>query len=149
MNNTNQKLGNRSIVSVKDYLRPWKIFSLVCGISILILGSYLQPAMDWDIPISFLMAISTYIFSPITSRTLFIADFRNNIRHYWYYWALSIFGLWFSVDGVYWLYWSFKAPEVIGYMRDANFKASLFLYLICGFIWLHDGGLIDFFKVDK
>lgn len=43
------------LVSLHDYLRPWKLFSLACGIAILIAGSYLQPAPDWDIPISFLM----------------------------------------------------------------------------------------------
>lgn len=81
------------LVSLHDYLRPWKLFSLACGIAILIVGSYLQPAPDWDIPISFLMAFSTYLFAPITSRTL--------ARRQWKYLPLALFGMWFSVDGIY------------------------------------------------
>jgi len=30
-------------------------------------------------------------------------------------------------------------------MREANFPASLTLYLICGFIWLYRGSLKQFF----
>ncbi len=121
------------IISIRDYLRLWKLFSLACGIGILIVGSFIEEALDWDIPICFLMAISTYIFAPITSRTLF---WRR-----WRYLPLALFGMWFSVDGIYWLYWRFKNPIVVDFMRDANFLPSLCLYLICAFIWLHDGSL--------
>ncbi len=131
----------KKIVSLADYCRPWKLFSLFCGIAILVVGSFVEQAMDWDIPISLLMAISTYIFAPITSRTLFIAEFRKQ----WHYWIIAILGLWFSVDGVYWLYWSIKDPKVVAFMRDVNFLPSLCLYLICGFLWLHDGRLRELF----
>lgn len=126
-----------NIISLHDYLRPWKLFSLACGIGLLLIGSVVEKAMDWDFPICFIMAISTYIFSPITARTLFYSHFRSN----WKYWLLAIFGLWLSVDGVYWAYWSMKNPAVVDAMRDANFPASLCLYLICGFLWLYDGSL--------
>lgn len=125
------------IVSLHDYLRPWKLFSLACGIGLLLIGSVMEKAIDWDFAISFIMAISTYIFAPITARTLFYSHFRSS----WKYWLLAIFGLWLSVDGVYWAYWSSKNPAVVDAMRSANFPASLCLYLICGFIWLYDGSL--------
>nr|WP_315044182.1 hypothetical protein [uncultured Moraxella sp.] len=108
---------------------PWKLFSLSCGIAILLTGSVIEQAMDWDFTISFLMAISTYLFSPITSRVIFYRQFRQHIGQVGW-WALAIFSLWFSVDGVYWLYWSFKNPEVVDFMRDANFLPPLCLYLI-------------------
>lgn len=125
------------IISLYDYLRPWKLFSLACGISILLIGSVVEKAMDWDFCISFIMAISTYIFAPITARTLFYAHFRKH----WQCWLLAIFGLWLSVDGVYWAYWSIQNPQAVALMRSANFPASLCLYLLCGFIWLYDGSL--------
>lgn len=66
------------IITLHDYLRPWKLFSLACGIGILLVGSVVEQAMDWDFPISFIMAISTYIllqlplvryFTPIFAKT--------------------------------------------------------------------------------
>lgn len=130
------------IISLKDYLRPWKLFSLSCGIGILLVGSVIEQAMDWDFGISFIMAISTYLFSPITSRVIFYKKFRTLPLI-----ILAIFGLWFSVDGVYWLYWSIKDADVVEFMRDANFLPSLCLYLMCAFIWLFDGSLKELLMV--
>lgn len=129
------------IITLHDYLRPWKLFSLACGIGILLVGSVVEQAMDWDFPISFIMAISTYIFAPITARTLFYAHFRKNWQQNWKWWVIAIFGLWLSVDGVYWAYWTLKDPAVVEAMRSANFPASFCLYMLCGFIWLYDGSL--------
>lgn len=132
------------IISIKDYLRAWKLFSLACGIGILLIGSVIEQAIDWDFNISFIMAISTYLFSPITSRVIFYKHFRTLPLM-----ILAIFGLWFSVDGVYWLYWSIKNPEVVEFMRDANFLPSLCLYLMCAFIWLFDGSLKELLAIFK
>ena len=44
-----------------EYLRPWKLCSLAIGIALLIAGSFYYSALDWDIPISFIMAILTYL----------------------------------------------------------------------------------------
>ena len=129
------------LVSLHDYLRPWKLFSLACGIAILIAGSYLQPAPDWDIPISFLMAFSTYLFAPITSRTL--------ARRQWKYLPLALFGMWFSVDGIYWLYWSWRDPVALEMMRSGNAPASACLYALCAMIWLFDGTLREILRLKK
>src|SRR5688572_28256647 len=47
-----------------EYLRPWKLFSLACGIALLIIGAYWYRSPDWDIPISFIMAVFTYFTAP-------------------------------------------------------------------------------------
>ena len=122
-----------SLVSLRDYLRPWKLFSLACGIAILVVGAYLTPALDWDVGLSLLMALSTYIFAPISARTLF--------QRRWAWLPLALFGAWWSVDGVYWLYWSWRDPAVLAAMRSANYPTSSCLYLICACLWLHDGSL--------
>lgn len=109
----------------------------------MLIGSVVEKAMDWDFVIPFIMAISIYIFAPITARTLFYAHFRKN----WQYWLIAIVGLWLSVDGLYWAYWSLKNPQAVALMRSANFPASLCLYLLCGFIWLYDGSLKQLFDV--
>ena len=44
----------------REWRRPWKLFALVCGIGLLVIGRYLMPAPDWDIPISFIMGLMAY-----------------------------------------------------------------------------------------
>ena len=120
-----------------DYLRPWKLFSLGCGIALLILGSIYDPAPDWDVRISLIMAILTYLSAPWSLRVL--------LERRWRLWPAALFAIWFSVDGCYWLYWHFRNPLTLEYMRAANFPASLSLYGICGVIWLCRGSLRELF----
>ncbi|MBR0071997.1 MAG: hypothetical protein IJP87_06625, partial [Campylobacter sp.] len=107
---------SKPIVSIKDYLRVWKLFTLACGIGLLIIGSFVTPAIDWDIPISFIMGIATYIFAPITARSLF--------RRYWKCLPLGVFGAWLSIDGVYWAYWAWQNPEALDAMRGIQWQTS-------------------------
>ena len=116
-----------------EYFRPWKLVSLVFGISLLIIGSFYLPALDWDIPISFIMAICTYIAAPLCIRLLY--------KKKWGYLPLVAFLTWFSVDGSYAIYWHLKNPDVLETMRSANFKASLPLFWLCGMVWFYRGSL--------
>ncbi len=121
---------------VIEYRRPWKLCSLAIGIALLIIGSYYYQAPDWDIPISFIMAILAYITAPWSLRVI--------VERKWNLWPIMIFAVWFTVDGGYWLYWHFKNPAALE-MRDVNFFASLSLYGMCGIIWLYRGSLNDFY----
>ena len=133
--------GNISVVTnqsqkallLAEYARPWKIFTLALGIGLLILGSYYYEALDWDIPISLIMAILTYLTAPWSLRVI--------MERTWRLWPAMLFATWFTVDGSYWLYWHFKNPVALELMRGANFLASLTLYGICGVIWLYRGSL--------
>jgi len=118
-----------------EYARPWKLVTLAIGIALLIVGSIYMPAPDWDIPISLIMAAFTYLTAPWSLR-MFIERKWKNL-------PLALFFIWFTVDGCYWLYWSFVNPEALELMRSVNFPASLSLYLICGLIWLYNGSLKD------
>jgi len=120
---------------MREYLRPWKLFSLGVGVALLIAGSFYRPAIDWDIPISLIMASLTYLSAPWALRVF--------LNCQWWYWPAALFATWFSVDGCYWIYWSFTNPEAL-IMRSANFRASLALYGICGGLWLYRGSLRDF-----
>lgn len=122
---------------LSEYTRPWKLITLFVGIALLIAGSYIYPAPDWDIPISFIMAILTYFAAPWSIRVL--------IEHQWKYLPAVLFATWFTVDGCYAIYWHFMNPNALE-MRDVNFPASLSLYAICGFIWLYRGSLAELFS---
>lgn len=121
---------------LKEYRRPWKLFTLFIGLSLLICGSFYYQSPDWDIPISFIMAFFTYMSAPWSLRII--------LERRWKHFPLMLFFTWFSVDGCYWLYWHFKNPSALEMMREANFYASLSLYGICGGIWYYHGSLREF-----
>ena len=126
---------NKIIVSelLVEYKRPWKLFSLACGIALLIVGSFYYQAPDWDIPISLIMATLTYLTASWSMRVI--------LERQWRHFPLMLFYTWVSVDGCYWLYWHLKDPVALELMRDVNFFASLSLYGMCGLIWLYNGSL--------
>jgi hypothetical protein len=121
---------------MSEYLRPWKLATLALGISLLAVGSFCYGAPDWDIPISFIMAVLAYLTAPWSLRVL--------LERRWRLVPVAIFATWFTVDGCYWIYWHFKDPAALDAMRSANFPASLALYGCCGVGWLYRGSLRQF-----
>lgn len=124
-----------------EYLRPWKLASLAAGITLLILGSYYYEAPDWDIPISFIMAILAYLTASWSLRVI--------LERKWRLWPAMLLATWFTVDGCYAIYWHFKDPVALEMMRTANFPASLSLYGMCGLVWLYRGSLKQLFSEFK
>jgi hypothetical protein len=120
-----------------EYRRPWKLVTLAIGIALLIFGAFYYDAPDWDVPISFIMAIFAYLTAPWSLRVI--------IERRWRHWPLMLFLTWFTVDGCYAIYWHFVNPLALALMRDVNFLASLCLYGMCGLLWLYEGSLSEFF----
>ena len=129
---------NAVIIPLSEYLRPWKLFTLAIGITLLIFGSFYYSAPDWDIPISFIMAILAYLTAPWSLRVI--------LERQWRLWPAMFLATWFTVDGCYAIYWSLKDPVALEMMRDVNFPASLSLYGMCGIIWLYRGSLRQLFS---
>jgi hypothetical protein len=100
---------------------------------LLILGSFHYEAPDWDIPISFIMAILAYLTAPWSMRVL--------LERKWRLWPVMLFFTWFTVDGCYAIYWHLRNPVALTLMREVNFPASVSLYAICGILWLYRGSL--------
>jgi hypothetical protein len=117
----------------EELLRPWKLSMLVIGIGLLVVGSFYYEAPDWDIPISLIMAGLSYLSA---SRSMHVMVERR-----WNQWPLMLAMTWFTVDGCYWLYWSWKNPVALELMRSANAPASLALYWMCGLVWFYRGSL--------
>jgi hypothetical protein len=116
-----------------EYLRPWKVSTLLLGIAVLVVGAFYYRVPDWDVAISFIMAILAYLAAPWS--------FRIVLERRWRYLPAVLFVTWFTVDGCYWIYWHFKDPVALEMMRSANFPASLSLYGLCGIGWLYRGTL--------
>lgn len=119
-----------------EYKRPWKLFALFAGLLLLIFGSFYYPAPDWDIPISFIMALLAYLTASWSMHVV--------VERRWRKFPLMLFYTWFSIDGCYWIYWHFKNPQALELMREANFFASLSLYCMCGLVWYYHGSLRQF-----
>ena len=123
---------------MKDFLQPWKLVTLALGIAVLVIGAVTLDIPDWDIPISFIMAVLTYISAPWSLRTIW------QLR--WKFMPLALLAIWFSVDGCYWIYWHFRDPGVLELMRSANFLASLVSYVAYGLVILPRGSLREVVK---
>ena len=116
-----------------EYLRPWKLATLAFGVALMIAGALWTPAPDWDVPISVIMPVVTYLTAPCGVRTL--------VDRRWRHLPLALFLTWLSVDGCYAIYWHFRDPFVLETMRSANAPISLILYGLCGMFWLYRGSL--------
>ena len=127
-----------SFAAMTEYARPWKLATFAIGVALLIVGSFYYEAPDWDIPISLIMATLTYLTAPWSLRVI--------VERRWKLWPGMLLATWFTVDGSYWLYWHFKNPVALEFMRGANFLPSLSLYMICGLIWFYRGGLRQMFS---
>ena len=113
-----------------EYVRPWKLFSLFCGIIFLMVGARYSGLPDWDVPISLIMASLAYITAPCSLRVL--------LEGRWKQFSQALFWTWLSVDGTYAVYWHLVDPAAL-ILRPANAVASLALYGMCGLVWLHRG----------
>lgn len=111
-------------------LYPWKLVTLLIGIVLLVIGAFYYNAPDWDIGISIIMALCTYVTAPWTIRCIMN---RKNL-------LAALAAAWFSIDGCYWIYWSVMNPDALT-MRDANAACSTFLYFMMGMFWLYNGSL--------
>ena len=118
---------------LNEFCRPWKLATLAIGIALLLAGAYYYDAPDWDVPISFIMAVLAYLIAPWSMHVL--------VERRWKHWPAMLLATWFTVDGCYAIYWYFRNPVALEQMRDANWPASLSLYWTCGLIWFYQGSL--------
>jgi len=121
-----------------ELLRPWKLFSLVCGIALLIVGADFFDYPDWDVAVSLIMAIPTYLTAAWSMRVV--------LERRWNKLPLALLWTYISVDGLYSLYWHFQNPAVLEQMRMGNAPASLALYGVCGLVWLYQGSLKELYR---
>ena len=120
---------------LRELLRPWKLFTLAWGISVLLYGAEIEQVIDWDGPISWIMAITAYLLAPAAIRAFKAFTVKGFL--------LGVALVWFGSDGNYWLYWSVVNPQALELMREANAPASALMFLLCGFLWLPQCSVAD------
>ncbi len=103
----------------------WKPITFLLGLGILICGALTDDYSDWDIPVSILMACSTYL-----SADRFVeAALKLDIKRLFILLPLA----WWAIDGSYWVYWGHVDKTVM--IREGQWLASACLYLLAGFVW--------------
>ena len=124
-------------LDTRELIRPWKLCAFAIGMAWLMFGALNYGIADWDVGISVLMGILTYLFAPWSVRTILIG-----IRYRPRYWmpkiGIALFVAWFVVDGVYVLYHTAMGNQMF---RTENFYASSALYFLAGAVWLYYGSL--------
>jgi hypothetical protein len=110
---------------IREYLRPWKLTSFTVGLGLLLAGAWHYRLPDWDVGVSVVMAVLTYLTAPWSVRALWERRWRRL--------PLAIFYGWLSVDGAYWAWHTLVGNQML---RADQWPTSLCLWLICGFLWL-------------
>ena len=62
---------------LRELLRPWKLFTFAVGMAWLLYGATHYNIPDWDVGISVIMGLLTYITSPMAVRILLSMQFKR------------------------------------------------------------------------
>lgn len=114
----------------RHFLQPWKLVTFAIGVTIMIIGSFVEKISDWDVGISLIMCTLTYLTAPFVCRTLLLRD--------WKMLPPAAFLAWFTIDGCYVLYHTLVGNVML---REANAYASAPLYFLMGMVWLWNGSV--------
>jgi len=115
-----------------ELLRPWKLATLAFGLALLIVGAYWYRISDWDVGVSLIMGVLTYLTAPWSFRALILRQYR--------WWPLSIVLCWLTVDGSYVAYHNWMGNEML---RRENALTSTPLYFFMGGFWMWRGTLAE------
>jgi len=123
----------------RELVRPWKLFSFSVAMSGLFYGALNYDIGDWDVGITIIMGVLTYLMAPWSVYIILSA-----IRHRPKFWYLHVFAALivalFVVDWVYILYHTIAGNQIF---REANFYVSAPTYFLAGTVWLFRGSLKD------
>ena len=106
------------------FMSQWRLVTLYIGTAILCVGADYYQMPDWDAGVSILMALLCYVTAPWVVDVIYRAQ--------WKLIPLAMLVTWVTVDYSYIMYNIALDRE---YFREANFYASLPLYLLMGMFW--------------
>ncbi len=126
----------------KELARPWKFISFCIAMSWLLYGALNYDIMDWDVGVTIIMGVLTYLMAP-WSVYIILSAIRFRPK-FWYVQVISaLIAALFVVDWVYMAYHTIVGNQTL---REANFYASMPLYFLAGTFWVYRGSLNDFIE---
>jgi len=123
-----------------ELIRPWKLLSFCIAMSLLLYGAVNYEIRDWDVGITILMGVLTYLMAP-WSVYIILSAIRYRARYWYIHIIAALMAGLFVVDWVYMLYHYIVGNQTY---REANFYASTPLYFMAGAFWLYRGTLKEF-----
>lgn len=86
-----------------ELIRPWKLFSFCVAMSFLLYGTVNYEIRDWDVRITILMCVLTYLMAP-WSVYIILSAIRYRTRYWVFHIIAALIAGLFVVDWVYMLY---------------------------------------------
>ena len=122
----------------KELLRPWKLIIFSIALGYYIWGVYHYKCQTWDVPVSIIMSVLTYLFAPWTIKSLYYIIPKR--PKYWF-WKLLIcmVVIYACASGSYELYnwWH------LGYWPPPTYWVNLWYsscaFIAAGMIWKFEG----------
>ena len=140
----------------KELLRPWKLITFSIALGYYIWGAYRYKCPTWDVSVSILMGVLTYLFAPWTVKSIYFL-IRKRPKHWIRSLAICSIVIYACASGSYELYnwWH------LGYWPPPTYWVNLYysslIFFAAGMLWkfegtlkeLIDGLLKDFKRVTK
>lgn len=116
---------------LRELRRPWKLATFAGSLAVLLYGSQVMHISDWDIGVTLLMGVETYVLAPWCVHLLLRA-WRERGRQAWVRVLASIAIAVFVVDTSYVIYHRWAGNVML---REENFRASMPLFYLAGVLW--------------
>lgn len=131
-----------------ELLRPWKLATFSLALGYYIWGAYHYHCPTWDVPVSIIMSVLTYLFAPWTVASVY---YLVNKRPRHWLGKLSICGLvlYACASGSYELYnwWN------LGYWPPPTYWVNLYysslIFFAAGMLWKFEGTLGELLEILK
>ena len=122
----------------KELMRPWKLLTFAFALSYYIWGAYHYKCPTWDVPVSIIMSVLTYIFAPWVVKSAYYL-IQKRPKH----WIRGLFicagVLYACASGSYELYnwWN------LGYWPPPTYWVNLYysslIFFAAGMFWRFEG----------
>ncbi len=123
-----------------ELIRPWKLLTFTIAMTWLLYGALFYEIGDWDVGVTLIMGILTYVLAPWSVHLIWTA-IHHRPSNWYVYILIAMTCALFVVDWVYILYHTVVGNPIY---RAANFNASLPLYFLAGTFWLYRGSVKEF-----
>lgn len=133
---------------LKELIRPWKLITFSIAMGYYIWGVYYYQTPTWDVPVSWIMGILTYVFAPWVVKSAYYL-IQQRPKH-WIIKLLVCFVVTYGcASGSYELYHVFWG---IGYHPPTywiNLYYSTLVFIAAGIFWKFEGTFNQLWSLSK
>lgn len=129
----------------KELLRPWKLITFSVALNYYIWGAYHYNCPTWDVPVSIIMSVLTYVFAPVTVKTVYYLA-QKRPKHWISGLILCALIIYICASASYELYnwWHLGYWPPLTYW--VNLWYSSLIFFAAGMLWKFEGTLPEFMR---